>query len=182
MNIFTTENVAKYNTKNATEGIGEYVLRNGVWAMCIKPAPFYGNYEAGKGVLLKSEFEPNTQYIFDLWIDGDDTIYQSEYRRCGFRIHYTDGTNTDDGTVVGGSGVGFQHTKFVTNSSKSVDRIEVYYYTNLPAYYRADSYITPLANTSTILKSGIVQTGEFSEAQSASIGKGYINAPDFIEI
>jgi len=41
MNILTTENLAKYNTKNWFGGVGEWVNRNGIWAMDIRPAPFY---------------------------------------------------------------------------------------------------------------------------------------------
>ena len=48
-NIFTTENVAKYNTKGRTAGIGEYVLRNGFWSMDIRPEPFYRNYTDTSG-------------------------------------------------------------------------------------------------------------------------------------
>jgi hypothetical protein len=36
-NIFTTENIAKYNTKGRTVGVGEYVLRNGVWLWIFDP-------------------------------------------------------------------------------------------------------------------------------------------------
>ena len=187
MNIFTTENIAKYNTKGATAGIGEYTLRNGYWSMDIRPAPFWQNYETSKSTLLKDDFLPNTQYIIDLWIDGDDVIYNGSNVACGLQLYYTDGTSNASAVITGGN-KGFQHVQYVTNQNLSIDRLGVYYYVSQPVYYRADSFITPLYNTTAINKTGIINSGEIKEQSiltnnfSTKLGKGYINANNIIEI
>lgn len=184
-NIFTTENVAKYNTRSYSSGVGEYVLRNGVWAMDIRPAPFYKNY-GEESYILRNEFAPNTQYIIDLWIDGDDTIYNGNNVACGLTLYYTDGTYNSTAVITGGSGIGFQHRVFVTDASKSVRDFNVYYYTSTPVYYRADSYVVPLTNNTNVTKNGILTSGDFTERAVATyptkLGNGYVLANELIEI
>ena len=187
MNIFTTENVAKYNTKSRTAGIGGYVLRNGVWAMDIRPEPFYQNYGTGDSRLLSEEFLPNTQYIIDLWIDADDCKYNGDYLAGGLRLYYTDSTYNNSATITGADNKGFQHIQYATDPTKSVQKFVVYYSTNTPIYYRADSFVTPLANITNVTKQGIITSGEFNEQIttpsdfSAKFGKGYIEVNEFIE-
>lgn len=186
MNIFTSENVAKYNTRGATAGVGEYVLRNGVWSMDIRPAPFYQNYGTGDSRLLQDEFIPNTQYFINLWIDGDDTKYNGNYVACGLTVHYTD-DSTYNLTVVGADGKGFQHLEYLSDASKSVKKFTVYYYTSTPVYYRADSFVVPLSNTNSINKKGICATSDFTEYLSPlsctiKNGKGYMEINELIEI
>ena len=185
-NIFTTENVAKYNTKPRYAGVGEYVLRNGYWAMDIRPEPFYQNYGTGDSRLLQDEIIPDTQYIIDLWIDGDDTKYNGNYVACGLNLKYTDGTSTNL-IVTGADNKGFQHVNLVTDSTKSVKKFEVYYYTSTPVYYRADSYISPLSNKMSVSKQGIITTDIVNERYERSsdpvkFGKGYILSNEIIEI
>lgn len=188
MNIFTTENVQKYNTRHSTTGGGEYKLRNGIWAMDIRPGVFYQNYGTGDSRLLSEEFQPNTQYYFDIWIDADDCIYNGNYVPGGLTIHYTDGTTYGGFVVTGASGKGFQHIQYVSDKTKSVQKLTVYYYTSTGMYYRADSFITALSNTNNISKQGIVTTNELNEQISIStdfsfkFGKGYIESNNFIEI
>jgi hypothetical protein len=188
MNIFTTENIAKYNTKPRYAGVGEYVLRNGVWAMDIRPEPFYQNYGTGDSRLLSEEFQPNTQYIVDLWIDADDCKSSGNYVACGLTLVYTDNTTKADAVVTGADGKGFQHVQYVTDPAKSVQKFTVYYYTSTPVYYRADSFVSPLSNTTSVGKNGIITSGEFNEQIttpsdfSVKFGKGYIEANEFIEI
>lgn len=190
MNIFTTENIAKYNTKNRTAGVGEYVLRNGFYSMDIRPEPFYQNFTDANNnkisYILRNEFLPNTQYIIDLWIDGDDVVYNGNNVACGLTLYYTDGS-TNTTTVITGGSRGFQHKKYVTASGKSVRDFNVYYYTSSPVYYRADSYIIPLiTNTTKIDKKGIFHTSDIIQRQEyltppMSLGKEYILANNFYE-
>jgi hypothetical protein len=183
-NIFTTENISKYNTKGRTSGVGEYVKRNNAWSMNIRPEPFYKNY-GDDSYILRNDFLPDTQYIVNLWIDGDDVISSDSYRVCGMTLYYTDGSSKAC-TIVGGDGVGFQHINFATDKTKSVRDLNVYYYMNAPVYYRLDSYIAPLQdNISKVNKSGIISTGDIFESQiitNASFGKEYIQSNQFIEI
>jgi hypothetical protein len=184
-NIFTTENVAKYNTKPRYVGVGEYVLRNGIWAMDIRPEPFYKNY-GDESYILRNEFIANTQYIIDLWIDGDDCIYDGVCRPCGLRLYYTDGTYNDSAVITGASNKGFQHVQYVTDKSKSVRDFDAYYWTSTPVYYRADSRVIPLSNQSNINKQGIAQSTEMTEyingLDNSKIGKGYMLSNQFYEL
>lgn len=185
MNIFTTENISKYNTKNRTVGVGEYILRNGVWSMNIRPEPFYKNY-GEESYILRNEFKSNTQYILDLWIDADDCILNGSYFECGLRLNYTDGTQNKSAITRGGDNKGWQHIVYVTDSSKSVRDIDVWYYSSLNVYYRLDSYIMPLSNQSNISKAGVINSAEIIEyidnLDNAKIGKGYILSNQFYEV
>ena len=187
MNIFTTENVEKYNTRGSTTGGGEYKLRNGYWAMDIRPAVFYQNYGTGDSRLLQEEFQPNTQYYFDIWLDADDCKYNGNYVPGGLTICYTDGTSDSSSLVFSGDGTGFKHRQCISNPDKSVQKLTVYYYTSTGMYYRADSFITPLANTTNISQQGVLTSGEFNEQItipsdfSAKLGEGYVEVNKFIE-
>lgn len=192
MNILTTENLAKHNTKNRTAGVGEWKLRNGVWAMDIRPEPFYQNYTVDGTKIsycLKEEFHDG-QYIFNLWIDADDVYSNSAYRASGLVIVYTDGTSYNL-VATGGSGIGFQHIYYISTAGKTIARISNYYYSSIATYFRYDSYIIPLNKTSTkFFKTGQAQTNELVEdythtygnpTNSMSLGQGYIETTNFIE-
>lgn len=181
-NILTTENIQKHNTKNRTVGVGEWVLRNGVWAMNIKPEPFYQNYTNEEGTkisrLLMDEFVPNTQYYINLWIDGDSVSYNNgtAWSGCGLQIYYTDGTRIVM-NVTGGDGVGWQHQQAITDPTKDVDYVCSTYARNLNTFYRGDSFIIPLTE-SKLHKTGVLNSGDFIETQedsiSSRIGNGYV--------
>ena len=166
MNILTTENLAKYNTKNWSGGVGEWVNRNGVWAMDIRPAPFYQNFTDTSGNKISrvftDEFMSASQWVFNLWIDGDDVKYNNNNVACGMTIKYTDTTRYDL-TVTGGNGVGFQHRYYLTDSSKTVSHVEIYYYTSMPTFYRGDSFICPVGNDIQFKKTGILSADHFFE-------------------
>ena len=187
-NIFTTENVSRYNTRGSTTGVGEYRLRNGYWSMDIRPAPFYQNYGTDDSRLLQDEFVANTQYIFDLWIDTDDVIYNGNNVPGGLSLIYTDDTSDSTNMVFTGGNKGFQHANFVSDPAKSVKKLVVYYYTSTPVYYRADSYIAPLSNSNNISKSGIIKSSIINERDvmdpdlQVKLGKGYILSNNIIEI
>ena len=194
MNILTTENLAKHNTKNAASGVGEWHQRNGVWAMDIRPVPFYRNYVDTDGTTyisycLRDEITPG-QWIFNLWIDADDVIYNNANRAAGLCVVYADGSSVNL-VVTGGSGVGFQHKYYISDANKTIDRISVYYYASLPTYYRSDSFIVPVSETS-FGKNGVINSGFYiedlgslnnsvSDNLGMSIGKYGINAQEFIE-
>ena len=184
-NIFLTENIAKHNTKNNTVGVGEWVQRNGVWAMNIRPAPFYQNYTAQDGTTklsycLREEFSPNTQYLFNMWIDTDDVISGGNNVFGGLQVVYSDSTTYNIGQAKTN---GFKHFTYLTTAGKSVDRLSVYYYTSLNVYYRGDSFIVPMVNTTNIERTGIVNSSEFVETiLPTAFGEGYITTPEFMEI
>ena len=195
MNILTTENLAKYNTKNRTTGIGEWKQRNGIWAMDIRPEPFYQNYTDTDGTtklsyILKNEFGSG-QYVFSLWIDSDDVNNGSgAYSQAGFTLYYNDGTSVSL-RVTGAENKGFQHEYFISDVSKKCDRLNVYYARNLPTYYRYDSFIVPISDVK-FNKTGVINSGFYIEGltsltssthptQSMQIGKYGINAEEFIE-
>lgn len=166
MNILTTENLTKYNTKNWSGGVGEWVNRNGVWAMDIRPAPFYQNYTDSSGNKISrvftDEFMSASQWVFNLWIDGDAVISGGNNVACGMTIKYTDTTRYDL-TVTGGD-KGFQNKYYLTDSSKIVSHVEIYYYTSMPTYYRSDSFICPVGSDVQFNKNGIINAGHFYEA------------------
>ena len=147
-NIFTSENVQKYAT-SSTGAYGQWTTRNSVPAMAIEPNRFY-HADSRDQEVLKDYFAPNTQYIFDMWIDSDDVVYNNNNVPGGFVIYYTDGS-TDSTFVVGGnhsSPIGFQHKRLVTPAGKSIKGIGIYYYTSVPVYYKAGSFISQVSRSS----------------------------------
>ena len=177
-NIFRSEIIKKYNTKNRTAGIGEYVLRNGIWCMDIRPEPFYKNIDNNTSGILFDEFILNTSYIIDMWIDVDDVVYNNNNVAAGFTLYYTDNTTESFAYTGGGSNSGFHHKKIITPITKSIKSLEIYYYTSSPVYYRWDSYIVPV-ETLNINKQGQILTAQTIENQDiASFSKGgsiYLN-------
>lgn len=162
-NLFRSELIKNYNTKNRGAGIGEDVLRNGVWSMDIRPEPFYQNLENSQSGILLNEFNSNIQYVIDMWIDVDDVIYNGNNVAAGFTLRYSD--NSTESFVFTGGNKGFQHKKIITPSNKSVLKLEIYYYVSMPVYYRWDSYITPY-NIPKITKQGILNTTNEIENKS----------------
>lgn len=182
-NIFRYELINPYaKTPNAV-GTGEWSLRNGEWAMNIKPAPFHQNWEDGtKSAILVNEIQPNTQYVVNLWIDADEVNNGSgTYSNAGLRVYYTDGTSQNF-YGAGGDGVGFQHRFGLTDASKSISLIYVVYSRNNNTYYRWDSYICPVDKES-IVKEGLIKSTQFIENNSlASIHEsGSMLSPNIIE-
>ena len=182
-NIFRYELINPYaKTPNAV-GTGEWSLRNGEWAMNIKPAPFYQNWEDGtKSAILVNEIQPNTQYVVNLWIDADEVNNGSgTYSNAGLRVYYTDGTSQNF-YGAGGDGVGFRHRFGLTDASKSISHISAVYSRNNNTYYRWDSYICPVDKES-IVKEGLIKSTQFIENNSlASIHEsGSMLSPNIIE-
>ena len=57
------------------------------------------------GDFLRGEFLPGS-YVFNLWIDGDDVIYNNTNRAAGLSVVYADGTSFNL-LITGGENVGF---------------------------------------------------------------------------
>ena len=124
-NIFTSENIMKYKkSASITDGVGEWVNRNDDPAMKVLPAPFYISSSAGYCHILENELIPNTQYVFDIWLDSDDTINNGTYYNSGFIIKYSDGTTR---SVYATHTNGWKHFHIITDSTKSVSYIYVMY-------------------------------------------------------
>ena len=189
-NILTSENIMSHNTKNRTNGVGEWKKRNGVWSMDIRPEPFYQNYTASDGVTKLSyclnEEIGSGQYVFNLWIDVDDVISGGKNVNGGLVVKYKDGTSYDL-AKEGGENIGFQHIYYISDDTKEIDSISVYYYTSIAVYYRYDSFIVPISETS-FNKTGIINSGFYIENISSieadsqmSIGKFGVVTNEFIE-
>ena len=189
--IENSENLLKYeytiigtNSSN-TSTRGKYTVRNDVPAMAFKATDTYWG-SAYQHVMLAGRFKENTQYVFDLWLDTDDVIYNGNNVAAGFTIYYTDNTSTTTLTCTGSQAnpKGWQHKFYISTAGKTVSDIIVYYYTSVTFYVRADSFITELSETS-INKNAITYTGQVIESientGAASIGKAAINAKNFIE-
>ena len=189
-NIFKTENFPKY--AKATSDIGQWVTRNGVNAMVFTPYPFwYGNDTEENKLksygILREEFTPNTQYLFDLWVDADDSYHDAQSRNVlgGFTVYYTDGT--DDQTLLTNGNrdnpIGWQHKVLISNPSKSIQGLSVYYHTNTPVYYRWDSSISAYY-IDNINKNGVIEVGQLREGQPEfkDVKGGLVICNDFIEI
>lgn len=164
---------------------GEWVQRNGTYAMRIGPSPFWhGDVDDSKNHLGK-HFKANTQYKFDIWIDTDDIYYSGNSSNVpgGFNCYYTD--NSSENIIASGninSPQGWKHLIFYSNPNKSIKGIGVYYYIGTPAYYRYDSMIIPMTTDTSISKQG-VETGQFRETIEDSIEKGgVVSAKEFMEI
>lgn len=198
-NLFLQENIQQYLTDDitVTAGGGEYVLRNGLWSMDIRPRAYYdsgsgtwartnNNGSAGAIHVLKGYFLPNTRYVFDFWIDADDDYYNDTVKwfAAGMTIKYTD-NSTASLAVTGGDGVGFQHKIVVTPSNKSVSHLTVNYYSSMPTYYRADSYICPFDEIH-LYKTGVLETQNITESltgtKNSEIKPGSLLSTEIIEL
>ena len=179
-NIFTYENVSPYRRSGTNTYVGEWVQRNGEWAMQIAPSPFYTspNYHH----VLENEFKPNTRYVFDIWFDTDDVIYNGNNVAGGFVIYTPSGTRIDSGQFAVAHTTGFKHVRFVTPSGTSVGYIGIYYYTSIPVYYRWDSYIVPY-DTQKLAHTGQGIVSHLAEGASPCVftSGGGINANEVIE-
>ena len=173
INLFTLEN---WN-EGARTAIN-YVDRNGSPSIPLNPINFYYGSGDSRNTQFKKKFAPNTQYKFDLWIDVDDVYYTAQNKNVegGLRIEYSDGTNSYNALISTGNQsdpVGWIHKVYYSTAGKTISGIYVYYFIGINVYYRWDSIIIPLQNTTEIKKEGILSTGKLRENVSvAQIGKG----------
>ena len=182
MNIWTSENFAKYKLNNSS-GHGEWFQHNGENAIGLSPARFYSNSTYVK--VLEEEFVPNTQYVFNLYLDTDNVLSSGNNVVGGIQIHYTDGTKetlTQKGDQTNLKG--WQNMFLITNIAKSVSHITIYYYVGTRVPYRWDSYVGPL-QIAQVEQPGLFNTGTLInnyDINPASIQKGgIINANTFYE-
>lgn len=184
-NLLKYENTVLYTNPANTETRGKYSTRNGDVAMLFRPTDtYYGSGDERNGKLLYGFFKENTSYVFDLWIDVDDVVYQNINRMGGFTVVYTDGTTETTFQLTGSTDpyTGWQHRVLVTNPNKTVKSIEVYYHTNSLLYVRSDSFIVECSQTG-INENGVVDSGNFIEdTDVANIGKATFNSNHIIEI
>ena len=182
MNIFTSENLMKYKLSDYS-GHGEWFQHNGENAIGLSPVRFYSN---GTYVeVLKEEFIPNTQYVFNLYLDTDNILSGDNNVVGGIQIHYSDDT-THNLTKKGDKTnlKGWQNIFYISDAEKSISHIRVYYYVGTRVPYRWDSYIGPLQNAQ-VEQPGLFNVGTLINnynTNPASIQKGgIINANTFYE-
>lgn len=185
-NLLRYENILMYtNESNTSVTRGKYTTRNGDLAMAFQATDtYFGSSDERNGKLLYGFFKENTQYVFDLWIDVDDIIWQDENRMGAFTIIYTDGTTSTEFNLVGSSNpkTGWQHKVVVTPAGKTVRSLSIFYFVSSVFYVRADSYIVELSETN-ISKNGVITSGQFIEnTDTAFIGKATFNANQILEI
>lgn len=190
-NFLNTELLDKYHI-DTTTNIGEWVNRNGINAMRIGPYPFYAYYHS-TGTLDPNKyiganmFKPKTSYIFDLWIDVDDVFWDEENKNVpgGLAFTYTD--TSGENVILEGdrnNRKGYQHVRFISDPSKSVQGYTIYYYIGDPVFYRYDSYI--IENTpNNFNKNGIIDCGQVIQNNNDTVDIikcGGIYTSDIIEI
>lgn len=175
MNIWTSENFAKYKLNNSS-GHGEWIVHNGENAIGLAPNRFYSGGTYVK--VLEEEFTPNTQYVFNLYLDTDHVLNNDTNVVGGIQVHYTDGTKetlTKKGDQTNLKG--WQNIFLVTDIAKSVSHITIYYYVGIRVPYRWDSYVGPL-QTAQVEQPGLFNVGtlqsNYNINDTASIQKGGI--------
>lgn len=182
MNIWTSENIMKYWDGTSATAKGEWGIRKGENAILIQPNNFHQNSASIQ--IFKEEFQPNTQYVINLWIDSDDVVYNGNNVAGGMTVCYTDGSVVNLAPVGNKTTPkGWQNQFFVTDANKSVSHMASYYYTSIPVYYRWDSYVIPFT-TSNINKEGVLTFGALHNVHNepAAIQKGgTIYAENFYE-
>lgn len=175
INIFNNKNVSQYCKTNYSN---EPILRNGILSIRIYPADYYHNISNSESAILKNEFLPNTQYYFDIWADGDSS---TSTNNTGFRINYTDGTDTEM-HFIGNGNNGWQHKVLVSDENKSILNCSEFYGTNTPVYYGLNSFIGPISNLQ-IQKNTQINTTTISEnyQQTSFHHGGALNTKQIIE-
>lgn len=187
-NIFLSETIQSYAKYPNSRGHGEYIFHNGYWAMDIEPATFYkASDEIKSSHILENEFIPNTQYVFDMWIDTDAVISGGSNVVGGLGVYYSDGSVDYTLRPLGNSSspLGYQHCMFISPSDKSVSYVTSYYYTSTYVYFRADSYICPLDEIE-LHQTGVLNTQNITEsltgAKDFEIIQGNISPTEIIEL
>jgi len=183
-NIFQSEWIYEYRYNKNTNTYpyyGELVERNGAVSMQIGPRPFYNTARTPTySYVLADKFEAGKRYVFDLWVDTDDVVYNGSNKPAGIIIRYSDDTTTNmHFTGNQNSPLGFQHKIVVTPEGKDVVGFTVHYSTSPPGYYRLDSTITEY-DPQSIKKNGIADVGntkegDYGNASFVNGGKVYTN-------
>lgn len=159
-NLFTFENL-----QEEASGTISITTANGEKAVVLPGNSFGGSIHH----YFDEKFQPNTQYKFDIFIDG----YGASHI-MGMQIRYTDGTYSGSELYDRQyTTQGYKHKVFYSNASKSIDYFTLVNPNSGSAYYRTDSVIIPMDNPTNVENKGIVNTGYFREdTTEVSIGKG----------
>ena len=159
-NLFTFENL-----QAEASGTISITTANGEKAMVLPGNSFGGSIHH----YFDEKFQPNTQYKFDIFIDG-----YGASNIMGMQIRYTDGTYSGSELYDRQyTTQGYKHKVFYSNASKSIDYFTLVNPNSGSAYYRTDSVIIPMDNPTNVENKGIVNTGYFREdTTEVSIGKG----------
>lgn len=160
INLFTLENW-NLNAKTAVQ----WTTRNGEVAVQLNANNFYYGSGDARNMCFDGLFLPNTQYMFDMWIDYDDIVYNNVNRQGGISIVYTDDTVSYALRDVGDytNHAGWKHKVFYSDPSKSIKCLSIYYWTTTGAFYRWDSVIVPVLYNIDINKNGILNGSVFNE-------------------
>ena len=180
MNIFTSENLMKYwNTSVNGVGHGEWDVLNGENAIRINPSRFRKN--DAQVQVFKDEFLPNTNYIFNLYINMDrENLSYTGTASSGIKIYYSNGDTKSLTLKPTDTPKGWQNLFLIT--TQDVAYIVFHYGANYSVRYRWDSYIMPVTEDIGITAPGVFNTGTLVNADSASIQKGgVIAANNFYE-
>lgn len=108
--------------------------------------------------IFYEQFEPNTQYIFDLYVNSYVT-YQNAEVTSGYSIIYTDGTTQGITFATGGD---WQNIKVYSDASKSIKGIISHYYVGQIWYLGLDSTIKAVTNPK-IDKKSVIEIDEVIE-------------------
>ena len=160
INLFSLENW-NLNARTAVQ----WTARNGEDAVQLNANNFYYGSGDDRNRCFNDLFLPNTQYMFDMWIDYDDIVYDNVNRQGGISITYTDGTVSYALCDVGDytNHAGWKHKVFYSDPSKSIKCLSIYYWTATGAFYRWDSVIVPVLYNIDINKNGILNGSVFNE-------------------
>ena len=177
-NIWTIENLLKY--RKSGNSAQEIFYKNGKSYIKTWPAEYHKNITIdGETIscVLYTEFQPNTQYIFDMWIDSSESTALG-----GFSVVYTDGTSSTALQMPANGNDEWVHKQYISDSGKSILKMLQRYGTNTPICTSLDSYIGPL-DTFQIKKTAQIKATTFSEDSStAKIFKsGYLKSSQLIE-
>lgn len=160
INLFTLENW-NLNARTAVQ----WTTRNGERAVQLNANNFYYGSGDNRNRCFNGLFLPNSQYMFDMWIDYDDIVSGNANRQGGIEVVYTDNTVSYTLCDVGdhNNPIGWKHKIFYSDPSKSIKCLYIYYYTSTGAFYRWDSVIMPVSYNIGINKNGILNGSTFNE-------------------
>lgn len=160
-NIWTQELVRTGLKTSATTGNARWIDRNGEMAMELRPNVFYASSVYGH--LMDGCFEESSSYCFDFWIDGDQMGLAGYNNPSGLNIYYTDSTSKQIAVNgVSGSTQGFLHRYWVSDPTKTIDRVQIIYHRGYDWYARWDSSVSKVEDID-YSKTGCVTAGQLKE-------------------
>lgn len=183
-NIWTQELVRTGLKTSATTGNARWVDRNGEMAMELRPNVFYAS--SVYGYLMDGCFEESSSYCFDFWIDGDQMGLAGYNNPSGLNIYYTDNTASIAKQItvngVSGSTQGFLHRYWISDPTKTIDRVQIIYHRSYDWYARWDSSVSKVEEI-TFTKGGLATVGQIKEngEQVSPTNGGIVSCFDLVE-